>query len=259
MARRSATRSSFDALVREAEAAPIAGWDFSWLDGRAFEERPSWRYFDLVAERAGTVSSLLDVEVGGGHMIAALPAVPPLTVGTEDHEPNIAVAARRLRSRGAWLVRPDARGAQLPLRGGAFELVTSRHPVTTWWDEIARVLQPGGSYLSQQVGPNSLRALSEWLMGPLPPGSSREPGAAARAAERAGLTVTTLREARPRTEFYDIGAVVYFLRLVVWIVPDFSVARYRDRLYALHEQIRHDGVYATTASRFLIEAVKPRP
>ena len=33
----------------------------------------------------------------------------------------------------------------------------------------------------------------------------------------AGLVVTDLRHERPRTEFYDVGAVVYFLRLVVWI------------------------------------------
>jgi hypothetical protein len=50
---------------------------------------------------------------------------------------------------------------------------------------------------------------------------------------------------------------VYFLRLVVWIVPDFSVARYRDRLRTLHEQIVRDGAFATSASRFLIEALKP--
>jgi len=49
---------------------------------------------------------------------------------------------------------------------------------------------------------------------------------------------------------------VYFLRLVVWIVPDFSVERYRDRLRALHDQIVHDGAFTTTASRFLIECVK---
>jgi len=108
-----------------------------------------------------------------------------------------------------------------------FELVTSRHPVDTWWDEIARVLRPGGSYLSQQVGPGSLADLSEFLMGPLPAGSKREPDLARGAAEQAGLVVTDLRCERPRTAFFDIGAVVFFLRLVVWIVPGFTVDRYR--------------------------------
>jgi SAM-dependent methyltransferase len=248
---------SFDELVSEAEGAQIADWDFRWLDGRAYEATPTWHYFDLVASRVRSTSSLLDLEVGGGQMIAALPVVPPLTVGTEGYEPNVAGAAARLRSRGACVVVPETPARCLPFRTGTFELVTSRHPVSTWWDEIARVLRPGGHYLSQQVGPHSLRGLSEYLMGPLPEASTRTPEAAVAAAEHAGLEVTTLRSERPTTEFYDVGAVVYFLRLVVWIVPDFSVARYRDRLRALHEQIVRDGVFRTTASRFLIEAVKP--
>ena len=31
----------FDELVHEAEVAPIEGWNFAWLDGRAIEDRPS--------------------------------------------------------------------------------------------------------------------------------------------------------------------------------------------------------------------------
>jgi len=249
---------SFDELVGEAERAPIDGWDFSWLEGRATEERPSWHYFDLVAARAATVASLLDVQTGAGTMIADLPSVPPLTAATEGHGPNVAVAAQRLRRRGAHLVRTQEDRPALPFAGGSFELVTSRHPVDTWWDEVARVLLPGGSYLSQQVGPYSLRGLSEALMGPLPPGSRRDPELARRAAQRAGLVVTDLRHERPLTVFHDVGAVVYFLRLVVWIVPGFGVATHRDRLRALHERIERDGAFACHASRFLIEATRPR-
>src|SRR5438105_10290261 len=37
-----AVRKSFEELVDEAAAVSVEGWDFSWLDGRATEERPSW-------------------------------------------------------------------------------------------------------------------------------------------------------------------------------------------------------------------------
>src|SRR5439155_5765223 len=47
----SAADPEFDALVAEGEAAPIVGWDFSWLEGRATEERPSWGYARMVAAR----------------------------------------------------------------------------------------------------------------------------------------------------------------------------------------------------------------
>ena len=250
-------RQSFDELVDEAERARIEGWDFRWLEGRAMEDRPSWRYFDLVARRARTVASMLDIQVGAGGMILALPDLPPQTVGTEGYAPNVPIAARSLRERGAHLVYTDEGRPALPFMEGSFELVTSRHPVDTWWDEIARVLRPGGSYLSQQVGPHSLREVSEFFLGPLPPGSGREPEVAHRAAESADLVVTDLRHERPRTEFYDVGAIVYFLRLVVWIVPGFTVAKHRERLKALHDQIERDGAFRTTASRFLIEARKP--
>ncbi len=251
---------SFDELVGEAEQAPVAGWDFGWLAGRAVEERPSWRYFDLVSARAATVTSLLDVQTGAGRMIADLPVLPALTAATEGYGPNVPVAAGRLRARGAHLLWTDESRPALPLTGETFELVVSRHPVDTWWDEIARVLRTGGSYLSQQVGPGSVADLTEYLMGPRPPDerpNKRDPEVTRRAAEAAGLVVTDLRCQRPRTAFFDIGAVVFFLRLVVWIVPGFTVARYRDRLLALHRQIERDGAFETTASRFLIEARKP--
>ena len=66
-----------------------------------------------------------------------------------------------------------------------------------------------------------------------------------------------LDEARLRATFDDIGAVIYFLRLVVWTVPDFSVERYRARLRDLHEQIARAGPFVAYSTRFLIEATKP--
>ncbi len=99
--------------------------------------------------------------------------------------------------------------------------------------------------------------LSEFMLGPLPPGSKRDPKRACRAAERAGLIVEDLRQERLRTTFYDVGAVVYFLRLVVWIVPGFTVGKYRDRLRELHEQIQRDGPFVAHSTRFLIETIKP--
>jgi len=246
----------FEDLVREAERAPVEGWDFRWLDGRAVEDRPSWHYFDRVVERAAACSALLEVEAGVGRMIGSLPVLPPRAVATEGYPPSVVVAAPRLRARGVPLVVTSPVRPGLPFASGTFDLVVSRHPVAPWWQEIARVLAPGGSYIAQHVGPHSLRSLSEFLMGPLPQADRRDPGVERRAAEAAGLVVRTLEVERPRTAFFDVGAVVHFLRLVPWIVPDFEVARYRDRLGALHEAIERDGAFETTASRVLFEAVK---
>jgi hypothetical protein len=133
--------------------------------------------------------------------------------------------------------------------------VTSRHPVRPDWAEIARVLEPGGRYFAQHVGPASAFELIEFFLGPLPKQrKGRDPHREAAEAEDAGLTVTALRTARCRLEFFDVGAVVWTLRKCVWWVPDFSVDRYRDRLRDLDALLRREGRFVAHSSRHLIEA-----
>ena len=103
------------------------------------------------------------------------------------------------------------------------------------------------------------RRLVEYFLGPQPEAirNGRHPDHARRGAAEAGLDVVDLRYEELRTEFFDIGAVVYFLRKVIWMVPGFTTAEYQDRLRALHEQIKADGPFVATTTRYLIEARKP--
>lgn len=253
------TTRTFETLVDEAVAAPVEGWDFSWFEGRATEERPSWGYARAMGERLARASAALDIQTGGGEVLASAPKLPPLTAVTEGWPPNVAKATALLHPRGAVVVA-SPEDAPLPFADGAFDLVTSRHPVTTHWSEIARVLRPGGTYFSQQVGPASVFELVEYFLGPLPEDvrNGRHPDRARAAAEAAGLDVVDLRAERLRIEFHDIGAVVHFLRKVIWMVPDFTVDRYRTELRALHERIEAKGPFVAHSARFLIEAHKPR-
>ena len=246
---------SFDDLVAEGAAVPVEGWDFSWFDGRATEERPPWGYARLIGERMGLVASALDVETGGGEVLASVPRPPPLLVATESWPPNVAVARANLAPRGAHVVAV-ADAPTLPFVADSFDLVTSRHPVVVLWEEIARVLRPGGAYLSQQIGPGTNRELTDFMMGPQPVNQRRSPEYLRTAAERAGLEVVDLRSCALRVEFFDVAAVVHFLRKVHWTVPDFTVERYEDRLRGLHEHIECDGVFVSTAQRILLEARK---
>lgn len=250
-------KRTFDHLVAEAEAVSVDGWDFSWLDGRATEERPSWRYAESMAERLTRASAALDIQTGGGEVLASAPTLPPTTVATESWPPNVARATALLHPLGVVVVA-DQDEPPLPFADEAFDLVVSRHPVKAWWGEIARVLKPGGRYFSQEVGPASVFELVEYFLGPQPPEarSARDPERARADAEAAGLEVVDLRTASLRTEFRDIGAVIYFLRKVVWMVPDFSAEKYRPQLAALHERIESEGPFTATTTRFLIEAVK---
>lgn len=253
-----ASRDRFEALVAEADSVSVDGWDFSWLEGRATEQRPSWGYARAMAGRLGEARAALDIQTGGGEVLAAAPKLPPVTVATESWPPNIARATALLHPLGAVVVA-DADEPPLPFGDAAFDLVVSRHPVTTWWEEIARVLAPGGTYFSQQVGPASVFELVEFFLGPQPPEvrRGRDPEDARAAAEAAGLEVVDVRLERLRTEFFDIGAVVYFLRRVIWMVPGFTVERYRPQLAALHRKIGEEGPFLAHTTRFLIEARKP--
>jgi SAM-dependent methyltransferase len=248
--------ASFEELIAEADAVDVSGWEFSWLDGRATEQRPSWGFQKLMGQRMAQATAALDIQTGGGEVLAGVPSVPRLTAATESWPPNIAVAQENLREKGVVVVA-DADEPPLPFADGTFDLVVSRHPVEVWWQEVARVLQRGGTYFSQQVGPDSAHEVSEFFIGPFPWGESgREPELARQGAEKAGLEVVGLQAEDLRMEFHDVGAMVYYLRKVIWMVPDFSVEKYRDRLRELHEQIRAEGPFVSTVRRFLIEARK---
>jgi SAM-dependent methyltransferase len=178
-----------------------------------------------------------------------------LLVATESWPPNVSVARRHLAPLGAHLVAV-ADAPTLPFVAEAFELVVSRHPAIVVWAEIARVLQAGGTYLSQQIGAGTNRELTHFMMGPQPVNESRSVTSTAAAAESAGLEVVRIDPCALRVEFFDVGAVVYFLRKVFWTVPDFTVDKYAERLCALHEHIEREGVFVSTAHRILLEARK---
>ncbi|SCL22157.1 Methyltransferase domain-containing protein [Micromonospora pallida] len=248
--------TDFDDLVAEGAAVPVQGWDFSWLRGRASEERSPWGYAGLLADRMTRADAALDIDTGGGEVLAGIPRPPRLLVATEAWPPNVEVARRTLEGLGATVVAVADRPA-LPFRDAAFDLVVSRHPVRPRWPEVARVLRPGGRFLSQQIGAGTVRELAEALVGPRPLRDDQRPEWAAATAEAAGLRVVDLRTATLRTVFHDVAAVVYFLRKVIWTVPDFTVDRYRPQLRRLHDRIVAEGPFVAYARRFLIEAVKP--
>ncbi len=66
-----------------------------------------------------------------------------------------------------------------------------------------------------------------------------------------------LRTERLRMEFHDVGAVVWFLRKVIWIVPGFTVEAHLSRLRDLDALIRAEGPFVAHSARTLIEARRP--
>lgn len=247
---------TFDHLIAEAMAQDFSGWDFSWLRSRWFEADPPWDYEETVREAIRGAGSLLDMGTGGGEFLASLAPLPPHTVATESYEPNIAVAAERLLPIGVQVVTFDDDHA-LPMAGEQFDLIINRHESYAA-QELVRLLKPGGRFVTQQVGNRDCLELNRFLGAP--------PDAATpswslpqemRNLEAAGLTVKSALEAQPLTQFYDIGAVVFFLKVISWQIPDFAPQKYQEGLLAMHSHIEEHGAFTATAHRCLIEACKP--
>jgi SAM-dependent methyltransferase len=248
---------TFEDLVAEADSVSVDGWDFSWLDGRATEERPSWGYQRMLSRRLATVSAALDIHTGGGEVLSGAGPFPTTMAAIETWPPNAALATKRLHPLGVVLVATRDE-PPLPFADEAFDLVTTRHPISVWWTEILRVLRPGGTYFAQHIGPATMGELVEYFIGPQPEKWAEfHPDTVRAQATAAGLQIVDLRMERLRAEFFDIGAVIYFLRKVIWTVPDFTVQRYRDRLRELHERIEAEGPFVAHPTRVLVEARKP--
>ena len=94
----------FEELMTEAVAADVTGWGFDWLNGRATEERTPWGYAKLSADRLGQVESALDVDTGGGEVLAEAPNLPPRMVVTEAWPPNARRARELLEPRGVQVI-----------------------------------------------------------------------------------------------------------------------------------------------------------
>jgi SAM-dependent methyltransferase len=243
--------SRFERLTAEAVDVPLRGWDFGWLAGRISGSDPSWSYRDIAAELMRNRESLLDVDTGGGELLASMTPLPARTVATEGWEPNLAVARERLGELGVEV--RFAPSSSLPVADRSVALVLNRHGRLEA-AEVARVLSPGGELLTQQVGSDDCAGINEALGAPAAYPTRWDAAAAAEALTAAGFTVVDVREEWPPFRFFDVGALVYQLRAVTWQVPDFTVGRYENALRRIDDHIRAEGEFRVRSHRFLVHA-----
>jgi SAM-dependent methyltransferase len=247
--------TDFDRLVADALEASFSGWDFSWLEGRWTEDPPPWSYRQRVLAALAGVTALLDLGTGGGEFLASLAPLPPDTWATENYLPNMAIARARLELLGVHLVTGVADHA-LPFPDERFDLVINRHESFNP-AEIYRILKPGGRYITQQVGGQDNLRLNELLQDEVVfEFTDFGLGEEVQQLESTGLRVVEQLEAFPETHVADIGAVVYYLRAIPWQIEGFTIEVYRDKLLALHHQIKRDNGLTLRSHRFYLEAQK---
>jgi SAM-dependent methyltransferase len=257
------------AAIDEAYAAPLEGWDFSWLNQRAHEVQPPWHYGELVVDAASDAERVLDIDTGGGEFLSRLAPFRGFVVATEGYAPNVHVAARTLAREGIPLVQIDSApdnmdqeaadpaSARLPFAAAAFDLVIDRHS-SYWPSKVRRVLRQRGRFLTQQRSEagddgDAWERLFDRSLAP----RVFDLAFAVAQLRDAGFEIVHAEEAETPMVFTDLAGVIYYLRLVPWAVEGFDPEKDREALKRIADKIATDGELRIRGACMLIEAMAP--
>lgn len=249
-----------DALVQswlaEEACAHIHGWDFSHIEGRYREEDDlPWDYRSLIGRYLRPEHRLLDIDTGGGEFLLSLGHPHALTSVTEGYPPNAALCQRMLAPLGIDVREANA-AEHLPFADGSFDIVINRHGDVAP-RELFRVLMPGGVFITQQVGAENDRELVDLLLpGTSLPFPQQTLKSASEALQNTGFDVLEGDEAFRPIRFFDVGALVWFARIIEWEFPGFSVQRCLPQLMDAQRLVEANGFVEGRIHRYFLIAQK---
>ncbi len=259
------SKELFELYLDQTKNISFSGWDFSYVTetGRMAESPLKWNYYNVVLPWVPKVSTMLDMGTGGGEILSRFKPLPQITYATEQYKPNIPVARERLEPLGVKLVQIDENylnNEVLPFEDNMFDLIINRHEAY-YPRELMRILKSGGLFITQQVG-QGLWNIKKFLTGQEGDKTDWHLETLVRGLELAGFQILDAREDNRLIRLYDIGAIVYWLKAIPWIIEDaigiqnFTVGKYKDRLWELHLQIEKNGFYDCSQAMFIIMAQK---
>ncbi len=231
------------------------GWDFSHIDGRWMSEPLPWDYRAIVLSLLKNTDNLLDMGTGGGEFLLSLEQPFELTSVTEAYPPNVELCKKKLAPLGITVMQTYD-DDKLPFQNDNFNIVINRHES---FDpaEVGRVLKKGGYFITQQVGGENNRDLSQRLIKDFsPPFPMHTLKHNIELLQSSGFIIQQSQEVFTPIRFFDVGALVYFAKIVEWEFPNFSVANSFDSLCQCQEEIEKKGFVQGKEHRFIIVAQK---
>lgn len=245
-------------MWRREERPQPDGWDFSGLASRMSESEVPWNLEAEYRQALRSATRVLDMGTGGGEFLLTFSDLLPAdTVATEAWPPNVMAARSALEPRGIDVVEygapdEDPDSVAMPFPDGRFNLVLNRHESYSA-KELARLIEPGGVFLTQQVGGDECGELADWF------GSHSELPHVnydhfSEQLREAGFSVVDGGEHVGAYRFADVAALLAYLHLVPWELPeDFSVDRYAEQLLTLHARTSTQPL-KLTRKRFWLKA-----
>ena len=242
--------------TKEESIAHIHGWDFSHIHGRYEVERDlPWNYKSIVKHYLTKDTELLDYDTGGGEFLLSLKHPYPKTSATEGYPPNVNMCQEILVPLGIHFKECN-NASDIPFDDASFDLIINRHGAFDA-PELYRLLKNNGIFITEQVGGENDRDLVEMVLPgtkmPFPNLNLKEQR---KVFEKAGFKILKAEEAFRPITFYDVGAFIWFARIIEWEFPDFSVDRCFEKLLKMHKVIEDNGKITGTIHRFLIVAKK---
>lgn len=234
----------------------IIGWDFSHIHGRYEEENDlPWDYKGIIRQYLRDGSKILDYDTGGGEFLLSLNHPYDQMAATEGFKPNVQLCKEKLLPLGIDFKECEA-PSEIPFEDEAFDMIINRHGSFDA-GELYRLLKKDGIFIMEQVGSDNDRDLVEIVLPgtdkPFPHLNLREQR---RVFEDAGFHVIESEEVYRPIKFYDVGAFVWFARIIECEFPEFSVEKCFDRLLRMQRIIEEKGEVEGTIHRYLIVAKK---
>lgn len=251
-------------LIKQWEAEEnhaFQGWDFSHISNRWHSPNPPWDYASIVKSYLKESDTLLDMGTGGGEVLLSINHPHKNTYATEAYEPNFELCKKTLSPLGITVARTYTdenfnSDDKIPFDDQFFNVVINRHDSFDL-AEVDRVLKPGGYFITQQVGEDDCNEFAKMLNDNYVysvPGHSLENYTDTLIGMDYDIIKTD--EAKYPVKFFDVGALVFYAKIIAWEFPNFSVKTHLQKLLHCHQKITDSGSLQGTGHSFYFVAKK---
>lgn len=229
----------------------LKGFDGSSIDDRASSAILPWNYNELVKRFLTDETELLFIGTAGRDTLLSLIRNPEKTTVAESNKYLYRQYRRNLTPLGIRVeTTPDHK--VYPFPNDSFDLVVN-HQNHFDYQEVRRILKPGGIFITQQMGMKE----GENLVPILSPGNHPYHKEETLEYQKSLISseeweILDGQEAISNIYFYDVGALVYYVTIIKDKFPGFKVKSRIPELEILHKMIETQKYISLITHRYLI-------